>query len=110
MKLNASPGGGASIIITDTHQCSNNPINGALRGLFEAHNREKGRMPSRPISWTRRPWEKITERTFPKADRATKTERARSALAPNMLRKKEAARIRPEEMISALGTAAKYAI
>lgn len=29
---------------------------------------------------------------------------------PKTLRKKEAARIRPDEMISSLGTAAKYAI
>lgn len=57
-----------------------------------------------------RPWEKITLNTFPKAESATKTERARSALLPNIFRKKVAATIRPELMMSALGTAAKYAI
>lgn len=52
----------------------------------------------------------MTERTFPNADKATKTESTFSALGPNMLRKNEAAKIRPELIISAFGTAAKYAI
>lgn len=52
----------------------------------------------------------MTLRTLPKALSATNTERARSAEGPNILRKKDAARIRPDETISALGTAAKYAI
>jgi hypothetical protein len=50
IKLYASPGGGASMMITDTSQCSNRPMNGALRGLLLAHNFEKGRIPSRPTS------------------------------------------------------------
>lgn len=107
MKLYASPGGGASITTTETNQCSKRPARGALNGLLEAQRRENGRMPSRPISCTNRPWENITLSTLPKADRATKTERARSALTPNILRKKTAATIRPELTISALGTAAK---
>jgi hypothetical protein len=94
-------------MITLTSQCSNSPMNGALKGLLDAHSLLKGRIPSRPISWTRRPWEKITERTFPNAERATKTERTRSAREPKMLRKNEAARMRPEETISSFGTAAK---
>ena len=57
-----------------------------------------------------RPCEKITLRTFPNAERATKTERARSALDPKTLRKKLAATMRPEVRISSLGTAAKYAM
>ncbi len=52
----------------------------------------------------------MTLSTFPNAERATKTERTRSALFPNMFLKKVAATIRPERTISALGTAAKYAI
>ena len=49
-KLYASPGGGASMMITETSQCSKRPTKGALRGLLEARRREKGKMPSRPIS------------------------------------------------------------
>lgn len=58
----------------------------------------------------RLPWENMTLSTFPKAERATKTDNTRSAWIPNMLRKNMAATIRPELMISSLGTAAKYAI
>ena len=50
MKLYASPGGGASMMMTETSQCSNRPINGALRGLLLAQSLENGRMPSRPTS------------------------------------------------------------
>jgi hypothetical protein len=50
MKLYASPGGGASIVITDTSQCSKRPMNGALKGLLLAQRRDQGRIPSRPIS------------------------------------------------------------
>ena len=49
----------------------------------------------------------MTLRTLPKADNATKTDSARSALFPKTLRKNDAARMRPEEMISSLETAAK---
>lgn len=52
----------------------------------------------------------MTLRTLPNADNATKTERARSARVPKTLRKNEAAKMRPEDAISSLGTAAKYAI
>lgn len=51
----------------------------------------------------------MTLRVLPKADRATKTDRALSAFSPKTLRKNEAARIRPDEAISSFGTAAKYA-
>lgn len=107
MKLYASPGGGASMIITLTTQCSKSPARGELKGLFDAHMRENGRIPSLPNSWTIRPCEKMTLRTFPNALRATNTDNARSARGPNIFLKKEAARIRPDEAISALGTAAK---
>jgi hypothetical protein len=49
----------------------------------------------------------MTLSTFLNADSATKTDNARSAFAPNTLRKKEAARMRPDEAISAFGTAGK---
>lgn len=58
----------------------------------------------------RRPCEKITLSTFPNAESATKTDRALSALVPNMFRKNSAATIRPELMMTSFGTAAKYAI
>lgn len=128
MKLYASPGGGASIIMTETSQCSQRPMKGALNGLLLAHNRDNGRMPSRPISWTtihkkkrvrdleegivevshlRLPWENITLSTFPNAESATKTDKTRSASDPNIFRKNVAATMRPELMISSLETAAK---
>jgi len=126
-------------MITETSQCSKRPMKGALRGLLLAQRRENGRIPSRPISCTtgyvvccqylypcverkfrgeggggvkdiHRPLEKITLNTFPKAESATKTERTLSARTPNILRKKVAATICLELMISAFGTAAKYAI
>lgn len=56
------------------------------------------------------PCENSTARTFPKADSAMNIDRTRSALGPKMLRKKEAASMRPEPKISSFGTAAKYAI
>lgn len=56
------------------------------------------------------PWENMTLRTFPNAERATKTDSTRSARGPNIFLKNEPARIRPEVMISSFGTAAKYAI
>jgi hypothetical protein len=40
MKLYASPGGGASMMITDTSQCSNRPASGALNGRLLAKKRE----------------------------------------------------------------------
>ena len=95
------------MIITDTTQCWKRPASGALNGLLLAQKRDHGRMPSRPSSCTRRPWEKMTESTLPKADRATNTLSARSALGPNTLRKKDAARIRPLVAISSRETAAK---
>lgn len=49
----------------------------------------------------------MTLSTFPNAERATKTDRTRSAREPNMFRKNVAATIRPELMISSLDTAAK---
>jgi hypothetical protein len=52
----------------------------------------------------------MTLRTLPNAESATKTDNTRSARVPNMFRKKVAATMRPELMMSALGTAAKYAI
>lgn len=52
IKLYASPGGGANMIITETSQCSKRPAKGVLKGLLEAQSLEKGRIPSRPISWT----------------------------------------------------------
>lgn len=67
------------MVMTETSQCSKRPAKGALNGLLLAKNREKGRIPSRPISCTRRPWEKMTDKTLPKADKATKTDKARSA-------------------------------
>lgn len=94
-------------MMTDTSQCSKRPANGALKGLLLAQKREKGRMPSRPSSCTILPCEKITDRTLPNADRATKTDSARSARGPITLRKKDAARMRPDERISSFGTAAK---
>lgn len=100
-------GGGASIMIMLTTQCDNSPAKGALKGRFDAKKPEKGRIPSRPISWTMRPWLKMTERTFPKAEIATKADNARSALVPNTFRKKEAAMPLPELRISSRGTAAK---
>lgn len=52
MKLYASPGGGASMMMTETSQCSKRPIKGAFNGLFEARIFPQGIIPSRPISWT----------------------------------------------------------
>jgi hypothetical protein len=52
----------------------------------------------------------MTLSTFPNADKATKTDKTRSAREPNIFLKNEAAKIRPEVMISSFGTAAKYAI
>lgn len=119
------------MIMTDTSQCSKRPMNGAFNGLLLAQRRDHGMIPSRPISCTtidsrlvqlhpcyilkflvdlHLPCANITLSTLPKAERATKTERTRSARDPNMLRKNDAARIRPELTISSLGTAAKYAI
>jgi len=40
------------MMMTETSQCSNKPMNGALRGLLLAQRREKGSIPSRPISCT----------------------------------------------------------
>jgi len=40
MKLYASPGGGASMMITETSQCSNRPARGALNGRLLAKKRE----------------------------------------------------------------------
>jgi hypothetical protein len=40
------------MMMTETSQCSNKPMNGALRGLLLAHSLENGSMPSLPISWT----------------------------------------------------------
>jgi hypothetical protein len=40
------------MMMTDTHQCSKRPINGAFNGLLLAHNLENGIIPSRPISCT----------------------------------------------------------
>jgi hypothetical protein len=37
-------------MMTETHQCSNRPMNGAFSGLLLAHSFENGKMPSRPIS------------------------------------------------------------
>lgn len=54
-----------------------------------------------------RPWEKITDNTFPKADNATKTDITFSARAPNIFPKNLAATVWPEESISSLDTAAK---
>src|SRR5690242_21669603 len=98
------------MMMTETSQCSKRPANGALKGLLDAQNLDQGRIPSRPNSCTRRPCEKMTLRTLPKADRATKTDSARSAFGPKTLRKSEAATRRFEEMISSAGTAAKYAM
>ena len=50
MKLYASPGGGANMMITETTQCSNRPAKGALKGLLLAKKPENGRIPSRPSS------------------------------------------------------------
>jgi hypothetical protein len=47
---------------------------------------------------------------LPNAERATKTESARSAFSPKTLRNRDAATRRFEDMISSAGTAAKYAI
>ena len=52
----------------------------------------------------------MTDRTLPKADRATKTDITFSARAPNMLPKKAAATVWPDDSICSLGTAAKYAM
>lgn len=49
----------------------------------------------------------MTDRTFPNADKATKTDMTFSALAPNMFPKKVAATVWPEERNWSLGTAAK---
>lgn len=50
MKLYASPGGGANMMMTETTQCSKRPAKGALKGLLLAKNPENGRIPSRPSS------------------------------------------------------------
>lgn len=51
-KLYASPGGGASIMMIETTQCSNRPAAGEWNGLLLAQSLEKGKTPSRPSSWT----------------------------------------------------------
>lgn len=48
--------------------------------------------------------------TFAHAEMATKADAAVSALSPKAYLKKEAAKILPEEAISAFGTTAKYAM
>lgn len=95
------------MMITLTTQCSNRPARGALKGLLLAQKDENGKMPSRPSSCTSLPWEKMTLSTLPNADKATKTDSARSAFPPKTFRKYDAAKMRPEERISSLGTAAK---
>lgn len=52
----------------------------------------------------------MTDRTLPNADRATKTDITFSARAPNMLPKKAAATVWPEDRNCSFGTAAKYAM
>lgn len=95
------------MIITETTQCSKRPAAGDLKGLLLAQNLEKGRTPSRPSSCTIRPCEKITERTFPNADKATKTDMTRSAREPNMFPKNVAATMLPDARNWSFGTAAK---
>lgn len=108
IKLYASPGGGASTVMMQITQCQPRPGKGALKGRLLAQNLENGRMPSLPSSCTRRPCEKMTLSTFPRAESATKTDSARSAVAPNTLRNSEAATRRLAASISSFGTAAKY--
>jgi len=51
-----------------------------------------------------------TDRMFPRADKATKAERSRSAWGPYTFLKSRAATRRPEFMISSFGAPAKYAM
>lgn len=50
MKLNASPGGGATMTIMHISHCKANPAAGELNGLLEAKKRGKGIIPLRPSS------------------------------------------------------------
>lgn len=92
------------MMMSVTAHCSPKPAKGELKGLLDAKNFEKGRMPSRPSSWLTRPWEKRTERTFPMAERAIMTEIAvPPAVDPNILVMNSAASSRLEERITSLG-------
>lgn len=57
-----------------------------------------------------RPWENKTDRTFPNADNATKTDITFSACLPKTFPKKAAATTVPDSNICSFGTAAKYAM
>mgnify|MGYP003365183706 CR=1 FL=1 len=53
--------------MTQMMKCWNRPAIGELNGFEEAKKLENGNTPSRPSCWMILPWEKITERTLPRA-------------------------------------------
>ena len=70
MKRYASPGGGSKIYNELTAHWTNNPAIGVRNGQSLAKNDDKGRIPSRPSSWTTLPWANTAAKLFPKADNA----------------------------------------
>lgn len=54
-------------------KCSIKPADGEPKGHDEAQNRGKGMTPSLASSWLTRDWAKVTVKTLPYAERATRT-------------------------------------